>query len=155
MRLGAIQPLIQLGKETMMKLSMTSFVAGAFLMSSLPSMAVTTYENDTTNSSNAQTPTTQQQKRTDQTGASTKKTTRKNAANSNRDATYTQMDKNGDGIISKEEYMNHHETVYGTYKQNASGSGVDLNDMNTYHSESAEDGGLEGKTRRDLDGAIK
>lgn len=141
-----------------MKVSMTPLLAGLFFMSSFSVMAVTTYENtpsDTSNSTNTQTPTTQQQQRSDQMGKTARKNAAPNATNSQGSETYKQMDKNGDGVISKEEYMRHHEMVYGTYKQNDKGSGVNLNDMHNYHSESAEDGGLEGKTRRNLDGAIK
>jgi hypothetical protein len=38
------------------------------------------------------------------------------------------MDTNGDGMISKEEFMKHHEIMYDKMKKNSNGS-VSLNDM--------------------------
>lgn len=38
------------------------------------------------------------------------------------------MDANGDGVISKEEFMRHHEMMYDKMKKNKSGT-VDLKDM--------------------------
>lgn len=41
---------------------------------------------------------------------------------------YKMMDTNGDGMISKEEYMSHHEMAYGKMKQ--TNGGVSMKDMN-------------------------
>ena len=54
------------------------------------------------------------------------------------------MDTNNDGMISKAEYMAHHETMYGNMKQ-TDGS-VSIKDMHSGMTESATTGGLEGKT---------
>lgn len=68
------------------------------------------------------------------TGTSTKKdrTGKKNMSNKNRKgsntADYKMMDANSDGMISKDEYLMHHDQAYGKMKQ-TNGS-VSLKDMN-------------------------
>ncbi|MDB5933807.1 MAG: EF-hand domain pair family protein [Massilia sp.] len=42
------------------------------------------------------------------------------------------MDTNGDGMISKEEFMKFHETMFDTMKKNKSGM-VDMKDMEAMH----------------------
>ena len=42
------------------------------------------------------------------------------------------MDTNGDGMISKEEFMKHHEMMWDKMKKNSAGS-VDMKDMEAMH----------------------
>ena len=44
------------------------------------------------------------------------------------------MDTNGDGVISKDEFMKHHEMMWDKMKKNSAG-GVDLKDMEAMHKE--------------------
>ena len=71
--------------------------------------------------------TTEQATSTKKNNTSKKSMTHKNRKGSN-SADYKMMDSNSDGMISKEEYMMHHETAYGKMKQ-TNGS-VSLKDMN-------------------------
>ena len=44
------------------------------------------------------------------------------------------MDTNGDGMISKDEFMKHHEMMWDKMKKNSTGS-VDMKDMEAMHKE--------------------
>jgi hypothetical protein len=46
------------------------------------------------------------------------------------------MDTNGDGMISKDEFMKHHEMMWEKMKKNNTGS-VDMKDMEAMHKEMA------------------
>ncbi len=46
------------------------------------------------------------------------------------------MDANGDGMISKDEFMKHHEAMWDKMKKNSAGS-VDMKDMEMMHKEMA------------------
>ena len=47
------------------------------------------------------------------------------------------MDTNKDGMISKDEFMKHHEMMWDKMKKNSAGS-VDMKDMEAMHKEMAE-----------------
>ena len=46
------------------------------------------------------------------------------------------MDSNSDGMISKDEFMKHHEMMWGKMKKNSAGT-VDMKDMEAMHKEMA------------------
>ena len=46
------------------------------------------------------------------------------------------LDTNGDGMISKEEFVKHHEAMYDKLKKNSKGM-VDIKDMEAMHKEMA------------------
>lgn len=48
------------------------------------------------------------------------------------------LDTNGDGMISKEEFMKHHEMMYEKMKKNSAGM-VDVKDMEAMHHEMMKD----------------
>ncbi|OYY49532.1 MAG: hypothetical protein B7X95_08410 [Methylophilaceae bacterium 17-44-8] len=142
-----------------MKKMITTVLASMFLMTSFSVFSATTSDTNKDDGSNLGTSDTpqmkEQQKRTDKKGTSKNDARHSNSGNAQMMDSNKKMDTNNDGMISKAEYMKHHESMYGDMKQNQNGNGVSLNDMNNFHSENATDGGLEGKTRRNADGAIK
>lgn len=137
----------------------TTALASMFLITSLSVYSATTSDTNKDDGSNMGTSDTpqikEQQKRIDKKSTSKNDARNSKSGNSQMMESNKKMDTNNDGMISKAEYMQHHESMYGDMKQNQNGNGVNLNDMNNFHSENATDGGLEGKTRRNADGAIK
>ncbi len=142
-----------------MKKLINSAIFGLFLISSFSMYAATTPDSNKDDGSNLGTSETpqikDQQKTTNKNSMSKKRAKNKNTNNSQMMESNKKMDTNNDGMISKDEYMTHYETMYGSMKQNDTGTGVSLDDMNNFRPEKATEGGLEGKTRRELDGAIK
>lgn len=142
-----------------MKRLISTMVAGLFLASSISVFAATTPDTNKDDGANLGTSDTpqikEQQKRTDKKTTYRKQSKDKAMGDNQMMESNKKMDTNSDGMISKDEYMAHHEMMYGTMKQNDAGNGVNVTDMNNFHSESAADGGLEGKARRNGDGAIK
>lgn len=129
-----------------MNKTITSMLATAFLLSSISVYAATdakTNKDDGSNLGTSDTPQIkQQQKRIDK-----KSTSKSNSLTNDSKAmmeSNKKMDTNGDGMISKEEYMTHQEMMFGNMKQ-TNGS-VSVSDMHSGMTESASTGGLEGKT---------
>ncbi len=58
------------------------------------------------------------------------------------------MDKNGDGMISKDEYMKFHETMWDKMKKNSDGK-VSLKDMEMHHDGMKHDEMMKGDMKRD------
>ena len=68
---------------------------------------------------------------TGNTGSGNKKANKRMKHNSGKNVSgmdYKMLDANSDGMISREEYMNHHEMAYGKMKQ--TNGGVSLENMN-------------------------
>lgn len=128
-----------------MNKTIISTLAVALIASSISVYAATdakTNKDDGSNIGTSDTPQIkQQQRRMD------KKSTSKSDASANDSKTMMEsnkkMDTNGDGMISKAEYMTHQEKTFGSMKQ--SEGGVSLSDMHSGMIESANTGGLEGK----------
>ena len=125
---------------------LTSTLAAVFLLGSLSAYAATdskTNKDDASNLGTSDTPQIKQQDR-----RIDKKSSKKSGNNSSSDSkammeSNKKMDTNGDGMISKDEYMTHQEATFGSMKQ--SDGGVSLEDMHSGMVESANTGGLEGK----------
>lgn len=128
-----------------MNKTIISSLMATLLISSISVYAATdakTSKDDGSNIGTSDTPQIkQQQKRIDKkstTKSETSTTDSKAMMESNK-----KMDTNGDGMISKVEYMAHQEKTFGSMKQ--SEGGVSLSDMHSGMTESADTGGLEGK----------
>ena len=128
-----------------MNKTFTNLLTVALLSSAIGAYAATdanTNKDDASNLGTSDTPQIKQQDRRIDKG------TNKSNASSNDSKTMMEsnkkMDTNNDGMISKAEYMAHHETMYGNMKQ-TDGS-VSIKDMHSGMTESATTGGLEGKT---------
>ena len=131
-----------------MNKTITSVLATLFLASSISVYAATdaqTNKDDGSNLGTSDTPQIkQQQKRIDKKSMSNKSNKKSSNDSKAMMESNKKMDTNGDGMISKDEYMTHHDMTYGNMKQGD--GGVTLNDMNSGMTESANTGGLEGKT---------
>ena len=142
-----------------MKNLIAKMIAAMFLFSSISVFAATTPDTNKDDGSNLGTSDTpqikQQQKRIDKKSMSKKHSTNKSMNKNQMMESNKKMDTNSDGMISRDEYMAHQEMMYGNFKQDDSGNGVSLNEMNNYYMENAGSGGLTGKTRRNSDGAMK
>ena len=67
------------------------------------------------------------------------------------------MDTNHDGMISKKEFMKHHEAMWAQMKKNKSGM-VDMKDMEMMHDRMMKDGAMKDGAMKDgamKDGAMK
>ncbi len=128
-----------------MNKTIISSLAAALLVGSISAYAATdakTNKDDGSNIGTSDTPQIkQQQRRMD------KKSTSKSDASANESKTMMEsnkkMDTNDDGMISKAEYIAHHEKTFSSMKQ--SEGGVSISDMHSGMTESANTGGLEGK----------
>ena len=108
-----------------MNKTMTSLFFTVLLVSALPTSAATTQENaeDKNSLGTSETPQIKQQdKRIDK--KSSNKSMKKNNRMSNSDKEMKMMDTDSDGMVSRDEYMNHHESRYGDMPQNEAGGGV-------------------------------
>lgn len=133
-----------------MNKTLINILATVFLTSSISALAATTPDTNKDDASNLGTSDTpqikQQQKRMDKNTMSNKSKNRSGSSNNSTDQmmeSNKKMDTNSDGMISKDEYMAHHEMTYGSMKQGD--GGVSLNDMHSGMIEDAQTGGLEGK----------
>ena len=111
--------------------TITSVFLTALLASSLSAYAATTPENtdDASALGTSDTPQIKQQdKRIDK--KMTNKSMKKNNRMSNSDKEMKMMDTDNDGMVSRDEYMNHHETMYGNMPQNENGGVSYKNSMN-------------------------
>ena len=114
-----------------MNKTMTSLFFTVLLVSALPTSAATTQENaeDKNSLGTSETPQIKQQdKRIDK--KSSNKSMKKNNRMSNSDKEMKMMDTDNDGMVSRDEYMNHHETMYGNMPQNENGGVSYKNSMN-------------------------
>ena len=105
-----------------MNKSITSVFLTALLISAFSANAATTPENtdDSSALGTSDTPQIKQQdKRIDK--KSSNKSMKKNNRMSNSDKEMKMMDTDNDGMVSRDEYMNHHETMYGNMPQNENG----------------------------------
>ena len=99
-----------------------SVFLSALLVSSFSVSAATTPENtdDASALGTSDTPQIKQQdRRIDK--KSSNKSMKKNSRTSNGDKEMKMMDTDNDGMVSRDEYMNHHETTYGNMPQNENG----------------------------------
>lgn len=123
----------------------TTALTIAFLTTGVGAYAATTPDTNKDDGSNLGTSDTpqikQQQRRMDKKSGSTPSSSNssKTMMESNK-----KMDTNSDGMISKAEYMAHQEKMFGTMKQ--TDGNVSISDMHSGMTESANSGGLEGKT---------
>ena len=115
-----------------MNKTITSAFLTALLVSAFSATAATTPENtdDASALGTSDTPQIKQQdKRIDK--KSSNKSMKKNNRMSNSDKEMEMMDVDNDGMVSRDEYMNHQEATYGNMPQNESGGGVSYrNSMN-------------------------
>ena len=114
-----------------MNKTITSAFLTALLLSAFSATAATTPENtdDASALGTSDTPQIKQQdKRIDK--KSSNKSMKKNNRMSNSDKEMKMMDVDNDGMVSRDEYMNHHETMYGNMPQNESGGVSYKNSMN-------------------------
>lgn len=129
-----------------MNKTIISTFAFALLASSISVYAAADAKTNKDDGSNIGTSDTPQIKQQDR--RMDKKSTSKSDVSANNSKTMMEsnkkMDTNSDGMISKAEYMAHHEKTFGGMKQ--SEGGVSLSDMHSGMTESADTGGLEGKT---------
>ena len=105
-----------------MNKTITSAFLTALLVSAFSATAATTPEN-TDNGSALGTSNTPQIKQQDKgiDKKSSNKSMKKNSRMSNSDKEMKMMDTDNDGMVSRDEYMNHHETMYGNMPQNENG----------------------------------
>ena len=105
-----------------MNKTITSAFLTALLVSAFSATAATTPENTDDGSAlgTSDTPQIKQQdRRIDK--KSSNKSMKKNDRMSNSDKEMKMMDTDNDGMVSRDEYMNHHETMYGNMPQNNNG----------------------------------
>ena len=103
----------------------------ALFVSAFPVNAATTPENTDDGSAlgTSDTPQIKQQdKRIDK--KMSNKSMKKNNRMSNSDKEMKMMDTDNDGMVSRDEYMNHHESLYSNMKQNENGGVSYRNSMN-------------------------
>ena len=111
--------------------SLKSAIATAFLFSIFSVSAATTPENtdDASALGTSDTPQIKQQdKRIDK--KTSNKSMKKNSRMSNSDKEMKMMDTDNDGMVSHDEYMNHHEGMYGNMPHNENGGVSYKNSMN-------------------------
>jgi len=114
-----------------MNKTITSAFLTALLVSAFSATAATTPENtdDASALGTSDTPQIKQQdRRIDK--KSSNKSMKKNNRMSNSDKEMKMMDVDNDGMVSRDEYMNHHETMYGNMPQNENGGVSYKNSMN-------------------------
>ena len=102
--------------------TITSLFLTALLASNLPAYAATTTENtdDASALGTSDTPQIKQQdKRIDK--KMSNKSMKKNSHMSNSNKEMKMMDTDNDGMVSHDEYMNHHESMYKNMPQNENG----------------------------------
>ena len=112
--------------KTITSVFLTALLASAFSVS-----AATTPENtdDASALGTSDTPQIKQQdRRIDK--KSSNKSMKKNNRMSNSDKEMKMMDTDNDGMVSRDEYMNHHEGMYGKMPQNENGGVSYKNSMN-------------------------
>ena len=133
-----------------MNKTLINLVATVFLTSSISVFAATTPDTNKDDASNLGTSDTpqikQQDKRMDKKSMTNRMNNKSGSSRNSSDQmmeSNKKMDTNSDGMISKDEYMAHHEMTYGSMKQGD--GGVNLNDMHSGMIEDAQTGGLEGK----------
>lgn len=130
-----------------MNKTLINLLATACLTCSLSALAATTPDTNKDDASNLGTSDTpqikQQQKQMDKMTPSGKHSKKSSSSSDQMMESNKKMDTNGDGMISKEEYMAHQEMTYSKMKQ--SNGGVSMSDMNSGVTEDAQTGGLEGK----------
>ena len=131
-----------------MNKTLINLLATVFLTGSISALAATTPDTNKDDASNLGTSDTpqikQQQKQMDKKSMSGKHSRKSSSSSDQMMESNKKMDTNGDGMISKEEYMTHQEMTYGSMKQGD--GGVSLKDMHSGMTEDAQTGGLEGKT---------